>query len=100
MSVETPDYAAMLRRMVRAYGRRVADESPEDLAEMLSVRDELERAIGAAVAGQRDAGFSWAEIARGLGVKRQTAWERYSENAPSGAGVIAVTVGPHVHDAS
>lgn len=80
MSVETPDYAAMLRRMIRAYGRRVGLESPEDLADMRSLADELERATAAAVAGQREAGFSWSDIARGLGVTRQTAWERYRDS--------------------
>jgi hypothetical protein len=94
VSVETPDYAAMLRRMVRAYGRRVAQESPEDLAEMLSVVDELERALRAAVAGQREAGFSWAEIGRGLGVTKQTAFARFSPNLSHAVSGVA-TVTPH-----
>lgn len=78
MSVETPDYAAMLRRMIRAYGRRVAEGDPYDLGDMLTVRDELDRALRAAVAGHRETGFSWAEIGAGLGVTRQTAWQQYS----------------------
>lgn len=55
----------MVRRMVRAYGRRVADESEADLAEMLLLREEVEAAIAAAVRGQRqNHGQSWAYIAR------------------------------------
>lgn len=75
--VETPEYAAMLRRMIRAYGRRVAQESEVDLGEMLQLREELEKAIATAVAGQRELGQSWAYIGRGLGVTRQAAQMRY-----------------------
>lgn len=68
----------MVRRMVRAYGRRVADESEADLAEMLLLREEVEAAIAAAVRGQRqNHGQSWAYIARGLGTTRQGAQQRY-----------------------
>lgn len=80
MSIETPEYAAMLKRMIRAYGRRVADADDVDLAQMLELRAELETAISAAVAGQRERhGRSWAEIARGLGVTRQAAQMRYGK---------------------
>lgn len=76
--VETPEYAAMLRRMIRAYGRRVADADDVDLAEMVELRDLLETAIAEAVAGQRERhGRSWADVARGLGVTRQAAQMRY-----------------------
>lgn len=81
MSVETPEYAAMLRRMIRAYARRVADADDVDLAQMLQVRAELDDAIAAAVAGQRERhGRSWAEVARGLGVTRQAAQMRYGRS--------------------
>lgn len=74
---ETPEYAAMVRRMIRAYGRRCGAADPEDLAEMLRLQAELDAAVAAAVAGQRAAGFSWGEIARGLGVTRQAAHARW-----------------------
>lgn len=77
MTVETTAYAAMLRRMIRAYGRRVGQESDADLAEMVAMREELEKAIAEAVSGQRTQGQSWAYIGRGLGCSRQSAWERY-----------------------
>lgn len=77
---ETPEYAAMLRRMLRAYARRVGDADDVDLAEMVELRDELEAAIRAAVWGQRrNHGASWADIGRGLGVTRQAAQMRYGE---------------------
>lgn len=76
---ETPEYAAMLRRMIAAYGRRVADADDVDLAEMVELRDALDAAIEAAVIGQREHhGASWADVARGLGVSRQYAQRRYS----------------------
>lgn len=75
---ETPEYAAMLRRMIAAYARRVAEADDVDLAEMVELRDALEDAIEAAVQGQREHhGASWADVARGLGVSRQYAQRRY-----------------------
>lgn len=77
---ENPEYAAMLRRMIRAYGRRVADADPEDLAELVALRETLDQAITEAVNGQRQAyGRSWADVARGLGMTRQSAHERYGQ---------------------
>lgn len=68
----------MLRRMLRAYARRVADADDVDLAEMVDLRDELEAAIASAVWGQRrNHGASWADIGRGLGTTRQAAQMRY-----------------------
>lgn len=78
---ETPEYAAMLRRMIRAYGRRVAEADDVDLAEMVALRDELDAAIAAAVRGQREHhDASWADVARGLGVSRQYAQRRYGND--------------------
>lgn len=74
---ETPEYAAMVRRMIRAYGRRVAEGDEVDLQELLLLRVEVEQAIEAAVRGQRRAGQSWAYIGRGLEVSRQAAQMRY-----------------------
>lgn len=80
--METPEYAAMLRRMIRAYARRVADADDVDLAEMLRVRDEMEQAVRDAVRGQRERhGRSWADIARGLGTTRQAAQMRFGDSA-------------------
>lgn len=82
MSVETPEYAAMLRRMIRAYGRRVGDADDVDLADMLTIRAAVDAAIAEAVTGQRERyGRSWADIARGLGVTRQAAQMRYGRRA-------------------
>lgn len=76
MAVETPEFAAMLRRMVKALGRRLADGDPVDLAELLAVQKELDAALDEAVRGQRRQ-FSWDEIGQGLGVSRQAAQKRF-----------------------
>lgn len=75
---ENDEYAAMIRRMIRAYGRRVADGDDVDLTELASMRDALELAIGDAVKGQR-ARWSWAVIGRALGVTRSAAQQRYGK---------------------
>ena len=68
----------MVRRMLRAFARRCGDADPEDLAEFLAMRAELDAAIQSAVDGMREQhGFSWAEIARGAGVTRQAAQQRW-----------------------
>lgn len=79
--VETPEYAAFCRRIIRSYAKRVGDESEVDLAEMLAVRDEMDRAISTAVAGMRERGHSWAYIALGLGVTRQAAQMRFGRES-------------------
>lgn len=75
---ETPEYAAMVRRIIRAHGRRVADADDVDLAELIAMRDVLEAAIADAVVGQRARwGRSWADIGRAVGTTRQAAQMRY-----------------------
>lgn len=72
----------MVRRIIRAHGRRVGDADPEDLAELVAMRETLDAAIALAVKGQRRNGFSWAAIGRGLGITRQAAqmaWGRVVE---------------------
>lgn len=77
---ETTEYAAFIRRALRAHGRRVAEADDADLAELVALRDELEAAITVAVQGQKDGlGRSWAEVARGLGVSRQYAQRHYGQ---------------------
>ena len=84
-ATETPDYAAMMLRMVRAYARRVADADEPDLADMARVRDGLDAAILEAVAGMRARGKSWAYIAQGLGVTRQAAQQWYARSSEAAA---------------
>lgn len=79
---ETPEVAAGVRRMIRALGKRVGNGDPVDLVELAAVIQEADAALRAAVAMQKAgtewrAGYSWAEIAEGLGTSRQAAQERF-----------------------
>jgi hypothetical protein len=47
------------------------------LEEAVLARSRAELRVAAAVRREREAGRSWAEIGRALGVTRQSAWERY-----------------------
>lgn len=73
------DYFAFARRLARAFGRRVADSDPADLALLLALRDEVDDAITVAVKAQRAAGFSWAEIAAPLAMTKQAAQQRWGK---------------------
>ena len=88
---ELPEYCAMVRRVIRAHGRRVGQADPEDLAELLTLRLELDTAIATAVQGQRRNGFSWADIGRGLGVTRQAAQMTWGRSSSSSCIVFSTT---------
>jgi len=76
--VETPEYLAMLERLIRAAGARVGDADEVDLAELVKLRDTLDQAIDNAVTIQRVRwGRSWSEIGRGLGITKQAAQQHY-----------------------
>jgi len=71
-------YAGFVRRSVRALGRRAAHD-PESLVHLVEVQQELDAAIrAAALAAHDEAGYSWTEIARVLGVTRQAARQRFA----------------------
>lgn len=69
---ETPEYAAMVARMIRAHGKRVANGNLEDLAELVAMRDQLDETIAMAANGLHEH-HSWTEIGGVLGVSRQAA---------------------------
>ncbi|MFI0454140.1 hypothetical protein [Actinomadura sp. 6N118] len=76
--VENDDYVAFLRRIIRAYSRRIASGDIEAIADAVQLSQELDDAIAQAVHGLRsDWGYSWADIARPLGITRQAAQQRW-----------------------
>lgn len=77
--VETASYLAFARRIIRGAGERVAQADDWELAELVSLRDDVEAAITKAVAGLRAQGHSWQYIGDALGIKRHSAYERYAE---------------------
>lgn len=76
------DFVAFSRRILKALARRMAVSDPEDLTELLALRDDLDAAIDHAVVGLRQNGYSWAEIARGTGTTRQAAFARWASKCP------------------
>ncbi|GAA1594149.1 hypothetical protein GCM10009678_90380 [Actinomadura kijaniata] len=75
--VENDEYAAFVRRVLRAYSRRIASGDVECLALLVQLDTNLHTAIAHAVKGLRAYGYSWAEIARPLGITRQAAQQRW-----------------------
>jgi hypothetical protein len=75
--VENDGYAAFVRRILRAYSRRVGDGDIEALVLMLGMAEEIDVAIAEAVNGLRAYGYSWAEIGSRVGVTRQAAQQRW-----------------------
>ena len=76
---ETGEWLQMLRRMIAAAGRRVADADEVELGTLLGMRRDLDKAIAEAVKGQRRRGVSWAFIASASGTTRQAAQQRWGE---------------------
>jgi hypothetical protein len=81
---DTSPFLAMVKRMIRAAGRRVAHADPTDLAELAAIRFDIERAIQEAVDGLREDGFTWDAIAESLNVTRQAAIKRWGNDTNKG----------------
>lgn len=74
---ETPEYAAMLRRLLRGYRRRVAVGDIDQLPEMAAMATEVDEMIRDSVASLIDRGYSYTDVAARLGITRQAAWQRF-----------------------
>jgi hypothetical protein len=75
--VENDEYAAFLRRVIRAYSRRVAAGDIEAVADMAALADEIGTATQNAIIGLRSHDYSWADIALRLNITRQAAQQRW-----------------------
>ena len=76
--VENDEYGAFVRRVLRAYSRRVGDGDVEALALLVG---EIDAAMAEAVQGLRARGYSWAEIGSRLGISRQAAQQRWGTSS-------------------
>jgi hypothetical protein len=81
--VENDEYAAFLRRVIRAYSRRVASGDIEAITAMNRLATDLEEATRQAITGLRGFGYSWADIAMRLGITRQGAQQRWGDTTAS-----------------
>ena len=75
--VENDEYATFLRRVIRAYSRRIAAGDIEAVADMTAIADEIHTAIQDAITGLHATGYSWADIAVRLNITRQAAQQRW-----------------------
>ena len=76
-AVENDDYAAFARRIIRAFGRRIAAGDIDALADVAFLSAQLDHTIRESVTGLRARGYSWADIGRQLGVTKQAAQQRW-----------------------
>src|SRR3954454_24186628 len=85
--VENAAFDAFVRRILRAYARRVAAGDVEALASLSQLSSEVDAVTRLAVAGLRLSpySYSWSEIADRLGVTKQAAQMRYGERTDRGA---------------
>lgn len=86
---ETSEYINdFLKRAIKGAGKRVANGDPADLAELVAMRNYFDEVLVEAVRGMREThGYSWAQIARELGMgSRQAAQQAFGERRRVGAG--------------
>lgn len=81
--VENDAYNAFARRVLAAYARRVCGGDIDALTSMTALSADIDTAISKAVAGLRNFGYSWADIAARLGVTRQAAQQRWGGQPPA-----------------
>lgn len=75
--VENDAYHDFARRIVRAYGRRVATGDIEAIAALVALAEQIDDTIAYAIGGLREFGYSWTDIATRLGISRQAAQQRW-----------------------
>ncbi|MEV4084024.1 hypothetical protein AB0J43_27555 [Nonomuraea fuscirosea] len=90
--METEDYIAMLHRMIEALARRLADD-PVGLMHVEPLRQHLRDAMNTTIAinQEKPRGYSFGELAKILGIKRESVYERelVYERAIKGRALLA-----------
>lgn len=81
-SVEAADFGAMVRRMVTAYGKRVAAADVEDLAELLALDAHVRQVVASTIEELREhQEVSWSFVAEAAGTSRQAAQQRWGRRS-------------------
>jgi hypothetical protein len=80
----------MTARIVSGAGRRVADADPEELAQLLQLRDAVDQAVLEAVTGLRRSGVTWQDIGDAIGTTRQAAIMRWARKIDPDAWVAGI----------
>lgn len=76
--VQTSEFHEFVRRIIRAYSARVADQDIEALAGLAEIQRDVDAAVRLAVANLHAGDYSWTDIGRVLGVSRQAARQRFA----------------------
>ena len=84
--VENAAFDAFVRRILRAYARRVANGDIEALTALAALSSDVDTVTRLAVAGLRTTpySYSWSEIADRLGISKQAAQQRYGDKTDRG----------------
>jgi hypothetical protein len=84
---ENDQFDAFVRRILRAYARRVAAGDVEALRSLAALSSDVDAVTRLAVAGlrQKPYSYSWSEIADRLGTSRQAAQMRYGDRTDRAA---------------
>lgn len=81
-AVEVPEAAAAASRMTRALGKRAALDVAQGLPALAQLRDDVDAALADAVTTARaEHGYSWTQVGDALGIRRQTAQQRFAPQA-------------------
>jgi hypothetical protein len=75
--VDNNQYASFARRVLKAYGRRVADGDIAALRDLALFVSDVDNVVRAAVIGLRRWGYSWYDIATKAGISQQSAQNRW-----------------------
>jgi hypothetical protein len=79
--VEDDVFGGFARRIIAAFGRRIAVGDVEDLRLLATLSSDVDAALREGVKGLRANGFTWSQIADRLGVTKQSAQERFGTPA-------------------
>lgn len=74
------EFAAFARRIIKAHSRRVGAGDVEALGDLVGLRDLIWLEIKQAAQQLHAEGYSWAEIARPLGISKQAAHQAFGVN--------------------
>ena len=76
---DNTDFFKMLNRMIKAGGKRAGNADEHDLSDFANLKDSLEHNLYLAVQMQLEQGKSYSDIGQALGISRQAAHKRFSD---------------------